>query len=383
MDRSVAEARGPAALPKAIRWFDAIRERAPVFREAGTASWFLTRYDDVAALLTDSRLSARPPAGSMAAAPRAEHGGLDAVVEKWPAFTDPPHHSVLRRLLHPVFQPDRVEAAAEAVGAALRGGPAVESPRRLRDAVGAGLIGLLGAEPADYGSLSRWADAILAPMSGRRDTGWQVDEALAAYAALGGYVERAVAERRGRLGATLAEALREGVIDEGDAVAVYAQILTGAIEPTLSVLMYAVERIRADPVLWEGFSSDAGAFAEEMIRLASPFHFAVRFASEAISVRERTIPSGDRVVLVLLAANRDPRRFPEPERVRLDRAGAFHLSFGRGRHACIGAPLARRTVAVALRAAGIDAVRGLRLPPGGWEIAPGMRRWLLSAPAGP
>ncbi|WP_030159706.1 cytochrome P450 [Glycomyces sp. NRRL B-16210] len=371
-----AQAPESTAAPRPIRWFDALRERAPAFREPGSGSWFVTRYDDVAALLTDPRLAAQPVAAPDEP-PATARARLDALIAKWPAFTDPPHHTVLRRLMHPLFQPRQIDAAARAVGEALRGGPDIETPQRLRDAIGAGLTRLLGAEPADYGALSLWAEAILAPMSGQEATEQRLTEALTAYAALGEYVDAAVADRRGPLGAALGDERRSGAIDRDDAVAIYAQVLTGAIEPTLSVAMYAVERIRADPGLWSDFTAHRDRFVEELIRLAAPFHFAVRFAKDPIDLHGKTIRAGDQVVLVLLAANRDPRRFPDPERIRTDREGPFHLSFGKGRHACIGAPLARRAVTALLESTGVDALTAMRLRTDGWDIGPGMRRWLV------
>ncbi|THV28343.1 cytochrome P450 [Glycomyces paridis] len=367
------QADAPEALPRPTRWFNALRERAPVMWDAGADSWFVTRYDDVAALLTDRRLAAQPAAPQAPADPESPLGRWHAFVDRWPAFTDPPRHTALRRAMHPLFRPGHVEAAARATGEALRHGP---TPGRLREAIGAGLTGLL-ADGSDFAELSAWAEAILAAMSGADVTERRLAEALAAHEALGAYAAAAVAARRGPLGAALADAREDGVLDGEDATAVYAQVLTGAVEPTLSVAVYAVERLGAEPGLWADFTGNRDGFVEELLRLAAPFHFAVRIAREAFVLRGKEIRAGDQVVLVLLSANRDPRRFPEPERLRADREGPPHVSFGRGRHACIGAPLARRAVAGLLEAAGIDALAGMRLDADGWDLTPGMRRWLV------
>jgi cytochrome P450 len=88
---------------------------------------------------------------------------------------------------------------------------------------------------------------------------------------------------------------------------------------------------------------------EEFLRFESPLNIAtLRFTTEAILVGEVAIPSGEFVVIALLAANHDPDKFDEPDRLNVNRNPNAHLAFGHGIHYCLGAPLARIEARIAL-----------------------------------
>ena len=86
---------------------------------------------------------------------------------------------------------------------------------------------------------------------------------------------------------------------------------------------------------------------EELLRHASPARAVFRRALAAISIGGADVAPGDRVILMLSAANHDPSRFPRPGRLDVRRDAAGHLAFGRGAHSCPGAPAIRMAVAVA------------------------------------
>jgi cytochrome P450 len=102
-------------------------------------------------------------------------------------------------------------------------------------------------------------------------------------------------------------------------------------------------RLRADRSLLE-------PFVEEMLRLESPVKTNFRLARRSTAIGGVDIPAGTNVMVMVGAANRDPRRFAEPAELRLDRPNVLeHLAFGRGIHACPGAPLARAEARVSLQ----------------------------------
>jgi cytochrome P450 len=107
------------------------------------------------------------------------------------------------------------------------------------------------------------------------------------------------------------------------------------------------------------------ACAEESLRYDPPLHFFSRYVLEDLEYGGVPLRQGDRVGLLLAAANRDPRRFPEPDAFRPGRTPNPHVSFGAGIHFCLGAPLARLELQTAIRVLferlpGIRIARALR-----------------------
>ncbi|MGD8277960.1 MAG: cytochrome P450, partial [Gemmatimonadota bacterium] len=102
----------------------------------------------------------------------------------------------------------------------------------------------------------------------------------------------------------------------------------------------AAQRLRTEP----GLTPQA---VEELIRIAGPSRAVFRRAVDDVRIGQARIDAGDRVVLMLAQANRDPARFARPDEIDFDRAPAKHVAFGGGAHACSGARLTRMAVGVA------------------------------------
>ena len=117
-----------------------------------------------------------------------------------------------------------------------------------------------------------------------------------------------------------------------------------------------------------GHPGAAGRAVDELLRYDSPAQVAVRIARGQIELGATTIASGDQVLVVLGAANRDPARFADPDSLVLDRDGPAHLAFGHGPHFCLGAALARlqATEAFARLAGPLS-----RSQPGSWTYTRG------------
>src|SRR6185436_15925976 len=104
-----------------------------------------------------------------------------------------------------------------------------------------------------------------------------------------------------------------------------------------------MEKLRANPGL-------APAAVEELLRYDGPIGAQVRIVQEPQTFHGRDFKAGDRVFLMMNAANRDERAYPQPDELDLDRHGVPHLTFGFGPHICLGFPLARLEGQVALPA---------------------------------
>jgi cytochrome P450 len=132
-----------------------------------------------------------------------------------------------------------------------------------------------------------------------------------------------------------------------------ASVLFGAGQDTSAKLLgNCILALARDKALQERIRLDRSilpAFIEEMLRLEGSSKATFRLARRDTQVGDTPISAGKKVVIALTAANRDPRRWPEPDELKLDRPRAKeHVAFGRGPHVCPGAPLARAEVRIML-----------------------------------
>ncbi|WP_157248692.1 cytochrome P450 family protein [Nonomuraea typhae] len=337
-----------------------LRERAPVYRHVsrttGRSYWYLTTYDDVQRVLLDPGLGReldRLPAELAAAHRRGEHDPL-AMLRRNVFNLDPPDHTRLRRLLAPAFGARTVAALdlriREVAGELADG---LTGDVDLIEALALPLpilvvAELLGLPAADRPRLRRWSDVML-----RSGDPVLVRAAGMEFAA---YVEERIAERRASPGddllSRLVRAEPSGAIDRDELVSSVFQLLMAGDETTVNLIGNGVlellrhpgqlARLRARPQLID-------TAIEEMVRFNGPVgHSRMVYAMSEVTIGATTIPQGDVVVPVLLAANRDPAAFPRPDDFDIGRTPNRHLGFGHGLHFCLGAALARSQARAAI-----------------------------------
>jgi len=124
-------------------------------------------------------------------------------------------------------------------------------------------------------------------------------------------------------------------------------------ETTVNLIGNAILAMLRTPSQWAALGADAGrvpAVIEEILRYDPPVQMIARTAGADMTIGDIEIPSGDIMMLLTAAAQRDPAEFDSPDTFDPDRKGMRHLGFGRGAHYCLGAPLARLEAGVALSA---------------------------------
>jgi cytochrome P450 len=289
---------------------------------------------------------------------------------RWMVFTDPPEHTRLRRLTSRVFHARSMQAMK----------PQVESiAARLLDALDgrdrfdfiaefAGplpclvIMAMLGVPGEDLSLLKRLSDDMALFIGSSRTNPEKYATAESATREMAAYFQRLIALRREDPTTDLLSELvhtretgpdGEDRFDDDELVASCILLLFAGHETTtnhiangLHALMQfpqEMQRLRADP----GLASDA---VEELLRYEGPSGAQVRVVSQAHAMHGKPLAAGDRVFLMLNAANRDPRAYAEPDRLDLMRDGPPHLTFGWGAHICLGFPLARTEGQVALPA---------------------------------
>ena len=278
------------------------------------------------------------------------------------ATADPPAHSDHRSMVFPnlvsrrmtELRPGVERLAAEFVDPAVASGScefmaAVANAIPIR--VVARLVGFVDDDPDDLLAAAFDSTAMLAAGS--------FDDTLSAMARAAEILDwmdeqltdAVVNGREGLLGLA-ADAVRSGDLDRSLALVMMHTLLSAGGESTTSLLGNAVEVLAARPDLQEQVRADRALltpFIEEVLRLESPFRYHLRLARDETELDGVPVPAGSSVMLLWAAANRDPRRFDEPDQFRLDREfPRDHVGFGRGIHLCVGAPLARMEADVVL-----------------------------------
>ncbi|PSJ29005.1 cytochrome P450 [Streptosporangium nondiastaticum] len=323
--------------------------------------WLVPHHEDVRTLLRDRRLGrtylhrfsheefgrTAPPAAHEPFYVLNGHGLLDL---------EPPDHTRIRRLVSKAFTPRTVENLAPVVARLAR-----ELVDDLLAAGGGDLIGavaeplpvaviaeMLGIPAADRRLLRPWSAAICGMYELNPDEE-SARNAVRASLDFSAYLRELIADRRARPGDDLISALvlahDEGErLTEQEMVSTCVLLLNAGHEATVNTTgngWWALFRhpgqlaaLRADPGLLPGA-------IEELMRYDTLLQLFERWVLDDIEIAGTVIPRGSEVALLFGSANRDPARFPAPDRLDVTRTDNPHLSLGAGIHYCLGAPLAR------------------------------------------
>lgn len=348
-----------------------LRAEAPVHahRFNGEPRVSLLRYDDVTSAFRDERFEAiRIPRQILDNLKRSGHRDLEnlaRVVDPILIIQNPPDHTRLRSLVARAFTPRMIqglEGQIEALTARLldevdpSGFELIE-----KLAIPLPLIviaDLLGVPVEDRRLLKRWS-ADLAPILDRVQKAEGVLPAAAAATGFTEYFGRLFEARRREPREDLISALVD-VADEGDGSLAEDELLSTCLlllvaghETTTHLIGNGVFTLLRHPhaLRWLRAHPDRMDDAvEELLRFEPPVTWVVRHVREDVRVRGVEIHENTLVDLVIASANRDPERFGRPDDLDLARADNHHLSFGLGRHFCLGTALARLEGRIALRA---------------------------------
>jgi cytochrome P450 len=354
-----------------------LREQAPVYWCEENRYWIVTGFPEAESLLRDPRLS-RQQAGERQfgwiSGPD-DPPTVERAVRSWLSTVlnlDPPEHTRLRQLLSRAFSPravsvwqPHVEAVVDHVLAGIEDADRIDVVGDIGYPIAETVIcKVLGVPVEDHERWKQWASGLnqAAIFAGTWKPGDRYPEeplqrAQDSVVNWYEYFAELVRQRRGGTGTDLISSLVR-VEEEGDRLSETELIgtlilLIGAGHDTtanliangvLALVRHPDEytRLRLDPALAPGV-------VEEVLRFDGSARGQPRVATADVEVGDATIRTGDLVMVVVNAANRDPRRFTEPERFDITRTDATHLAFASGIHFCLGAALARMEAAVAFR----------------------------------
>jgi cytochrome P450 len=341
------------------------RHRVYVDRLLG-GNCVVSRYDDVVAVLGDVRFSVDRQQAQVFQRLQPFQGlsaEFTGAIQNALLMIDPPAHTRLRRMVNKAFTPRVVEALRGRIQAlvdelldAVAARRSMELVHDLAYPLPVTVIAeLLGIPSADRARFKEWSDTLsvlLDPL--------QAAAGLAAtehaYAEVAAYMRPVFAARRQAPRDDLISGL-VAVEEDGQALTdtellSLAMLILGAgHETTTNLIGNAVLALLRNPGERRRLQDDLGLIGsavEEFLRYDSPVQTTDRVASVDCEVAGRPIRRGGTVLLLLGAANRDPARFVDPDRLDLGRRDNHHLSFGHGAHFCLGAALARIEAQIAI-----------------------------------
>jgi cytochrome P450 len=355
----------PRVLADPFPLYQRLRDEDPAHWSAELKAWVLTRYEDVKRVCLDGQMSSdrlRPFFATLPSAEAARMAELMRILTLWMVFRDPPEHTRLRRLASRVFNARTIAALRpnveaitawllERIGERSEFDFIAEFAGPLPALV---IMDMLGVPREELARLKHLSDEMALFIGSARETPGKYERANAATREMAELFRALLAERRRAARADLVRLEENGDrLTEDELVATCVLLLFAGHETTthhiangLAALLRfpgELEKLRRNPAL-------APAAVEELLRYDGPIGAQVRIAQEPQRFHGRELRPGDRVFLMMNAANRDPRAYPEPDRVELERRGPPHLTFGYGAHLCLGFPLARLEGQIALPA---------------------------------
>ena len=337
-----------------------LQDADPVHWSPRLKSWVLTRYEDVKAVCLDKAMSSDRLRPCLASLPSAEASRIADIVRYlslWMVFRDPPDHTRLRRLASKVFNLKSMRDMR----------PNVESLTAwLLEEIGereeidfiadfAGplpalvIMDMLGVPREELARIKRLSDEMALFIGSSRSSPEKYVIAEAATREMAQLFLGMIADRRRAVKKDLLSEL-VNLEDAGDRmtddelVGTCILLLFAGHETTTNHIANALQALIDFPGEMRKLRADPGIAAravEEFLRFDGPNGAQVRIATLEQELRGKTLRPGDRVFIMLNAANRDPRAYPEPDRLLLERDGVPHLAFGFGMHICLGFPLAR------------------------------------------
>jgi cytochrome P450 StaP len=350
------------------------RDDDPVHWSPATAesvgSWYIFGYDDVASVLSSQhfgRSSSVARAGESAAPALVpvDYDSLHRIVQNWLVFMDPPQHTRLRSLVNKEFSPKvvtalrtRIKDIATTLIAEQREKPTIELVGGFAAPFPILVISELLGVPRDLCGWFREGAVSLQEASttrvARRADGYV--RAQTAAQELAGYFRQEIQRRRGDnhhdLVSLLVQARDRGeLLTDDEIIGTCIHLLTAGHETTTNLIGKSVLALLENPAVLHELRAHPELMrnaVDELVRYDSPVQMVTRWAYRDEVLHGRDIQRGDKVVLVLGSANRDPRQFSDPDALCLHRGVSRHCGFGFGIHYCLGANLARAEAEIGL-----------------------------------
>jgi cytochrome P450 len=337
-------------------FYQRMRETDPVHLSP-LGLWVLTRYDDCVTSLRDPRFG-RDGFEAILSAQYGEESETGRLPRSM-LFRDPPDHTRLRSLVNRAFTPRVIEGMRGQIQAVVDRLLDQVARRGHMDVIAdlayplpvTVICDMLGVPVGDHEQMRDWSSDIIRSLDaiGIPSDDSVVERGRVGRRGIADYFRALLPERRRQPRADLLSSLiaveeQGDRLTEGELLATCVLLFIAGHETTVNLIGNGLlallrhpeelERLRSGPGL-------IGSAVEELLRFDSPVQRTARITSAEVEVGGKTLPPGAFVVTAIGAANRDPRHFPDPDRLDIGRSDNRHIAFGFGIHFCLGAPLAR------------------------------------------
>jgi len=347
----------PAVLANPYPLYERLRTAAPVYWDPYLHAWVVTRYADVITVLHHFSANRTPTPEQLAAIGLAELAPVAQVMVKQMLFMDAPDHTRLRGLASTAFTPARVEALRshireildDLLKPLLRAGRMDVIADLAAPLPAIVTAEMMGVSTGDANQLKDWSADFAEVLGNFQHNPDRASRTLKCVEEMTSYFRDAIQSQRdqprdGLINALLTAELDGDRLTEEEIIANCIVTMVGGQETTTNLIGNGMLTLLRHPDEFERLRNDltlVPSAVEELLRYESPSQHTARICPEDSELGGKKIRKGQAVIAVMGAGNRDPERFPDPDRLDLGRTDNRHLAFGWASHFCFGAPLAR------------------------------------------
>src|SRR6202011_2997375 len=347
----------PEVLANPYPLYHKLRSEDPVHWDRFLQTWVVTRYDDVVTVLSSFSADRTPTPEQLSSMGLSALNPIATVMVKQMLFMDAPAHTRLRGLASAAFIPQRVAALRSHIQEIAESLIDKVQDRGRMDMIADFAAPLpaivtaemLGVPTEDHVNLKKWSADFAEMLGNFQHNPDRVSRVLASTNNLVTYFQEAIRRMRtdpkeGLIHSFMTAEVDGDRLSEEEIVANCIVTMVGGQETTTNLIgsgLYTLMRNRDQLQRLLDKRDLIPSAVEEWLRYESPSQHTGRIAREDVDLGGKKIRKGQAVMAIMAAANRDPERFPDPDRLILDRKDNKHLAFGWSSHFCFGAPLAR------------------------------------------
>ena len=347
----------PEVLANPYPLYHRLRTEDPVHWDPFLHAWVVTRYEDVVRVLHHFSADRTPAPEQLTSMGLSALNPVAQVMVRQMLFLDAPAHTRLRSLASVAFTPSRVERLRAHIQEIVDG-----LLDRVESAGQSDLIAdlaepmpaivtaeLMGVPVDDHKQLKSWSADFAEMLGNFQHNPDRIPRVLRSVEEMTAYFRAAIREqhehpRDGLIQALMSAEIEGSRLTEEEVIANVIVTMVGGQETTTNLIGNGLLSLLRHPGQLHKLRDDSSLIpsaVEELLRYESPSQHTARLARDDVQMGGRLIRQRQAVIAVMGAANRDPQRFPDPDRLDITRKDNRHVAFGWAAHFCFGAPLAR------------------------------------------